>query len=253
MLRLRTSNSPRASSPAESELFRLAHAGDTEAREQLVNRFLGLAFQVARRYRRGSDSDDVKQVASLGLLKAIDRFDPERGFAFSTFAVPTIAGELKRHFRDTGWSVRVSRSLQERTLHVETAIEHLEPGLGRAPTTCELADHLLISEAEVLEALGAATSRQARPLELTSDDDENERVRPELAAIDKRYDRVDDLATVSAPFATLPTRDQRILRMRFTDDLTQREIAGKIGISQMHVSRLIRRSIDQLGAAVASQ
>jgi RNA polymerase sigma-B factor len=229
-----------------------AHAGDQQAREQLVQRFLPLARQLARRYHRGGEPlDDLIQVASLGLLKAIDRFDPTRVTAFSSFAVPTILGELKRHFRDKGWSVRVPRDLQELAVRLEPTTEALSREIGRAPTTAELADRLGVTVEQLLEAREAAGAYRAVSLDRPRDDDEDgDGIGAGFGVEDAGFAEAEDAATVQHLMRGLNDREREVLRLRFAEDLTQAEIGERIGVSQMHVSRIIRQAITQLQKAV---
>jgi RNA polymerase sigma-B factor len=230
-------------------LMRYRNGGDDVAREELVERFLPLARQLARRYARPNEPiDDLFQVASMGLLKAIDRFDPERGNAFSTFAVPTIVGELKRYFRDTGWAVHVPRPIQERIGQVNRAVTELSRDLGRSPTPHELARRIGASVEEVLEALEAAKAFDAISLDMPrgNGDDEGSAYAETVGERDARFEMVEYHAVIEPTMAALPDRDRLILRLRFERDLTQSEIAERLGISQMHVSRIIRRSLDRL-------
>jgi RNA polymerase sigma-B factor len=190
------------------------------------------------------------QVASMGLIKAIDRFDPERGTAFSTFAVPTILGELKRYFRDSGWAAHVPRGMQERAMHLEKSIEGLQRKLGRSPSAKEVAAHTHQSEEDVLEALEAQNAYDAISLEQhrSDDPDQGDTYADTLSTEEERYDLVEYQATIAPTLKALPPRDRLILHLRFTEDLTQSEIAERIGVSQMHVSRLIRRAVARLRA-----
>jgi RNA polymerase sigma-B factor len=232
-------------------LVRLHRHGDMAAREALVERFLPLARQLARRYQHGGEQlDDLVQVASLGLLKAIDRFDPARETAFSSFAVPTILGELKRHFRDKGWSVRVPRDLQELTVRVDRVTEQLARELGRAPTLAEVAERTGHSEEQVLEAREAAGAYRAVSLDRPRDDDEEGEgtVGAAMGTEDPGFGVAEDAATVQRLMRVLSEREREVLRLRFAEDLTQSEIGVRVGVSQMHVSRLIRQAISQLRA-----
>jgi RNA polymerase sigma-B factor len=222
--------------------------GDVAAREALVQRFLPLARQLARRYQRGSEPlDDLVQVASLGLLKAIDRFEPDRPTAFSSFAVPTILGELKRHFRDKGWSVRVPRDLQELAVRVERETEELARKLGRAPTSEEVAKHMNIPVEQVLEAREAAGAYRAVSLDRPREDEDEEAGLGESMGIeDPGFGRAEDIATIERLLDVLTEREREVLRLRFVEDLTQSEIGARIGVSQMHVSRLIRQAVVRL-------
>ena len=219
---------------------------DAATREALVDRYLPLARHLARRYRGRGDVDDLTQVASLGLLKAIERFDPDRGLAFSSFAVPTILGELKRYFRDRGWMVRVPRAVQELKLRLDTIIQTSTGELGRSPTAAELAERTGASIEEVLEALAAATAHFPDSLDRPMLEDGDDAVTHLAVSEERGYARVEDATVIDALLATLPERDRTILRLRFEDDLTQAEIGRLLDISQMHVSRIIRQSIATL-------
>jgi RNA polymerase sigma-B factor len=228
-------------------MFARARAGDGRARDALVERFMPMARSVARGFFKGaSEQDDVLQVAALALVKAIDRYDPSYGTAFSSFAIPTISGELKRFFRDVGWGMRVPRALQELSLSVEGAIAEIEPALGRPPTTSEIATYLRVSSEAVVEAVEISHIRAIGPYdELGFNAEEGPRPRT-LGAEDPGYALVDDLATIGPAFTSLPAREQEILRLRFGRDMTQAEIAAQLGVSQMQISRLIRRALDTL-------
>jgi RNA polymerase sigma-B factor len=230
-------------------LVRYHREGDPAAREQLVNRFLPLARQLARRYQRGGEQlDDLVQVASLGLLKAIDRFDPARETAFSSFAVPTILGELKRHFRDKGWAVRVPRDLQELAVKVDRVADEMSRELGRAPTPAEIAERTGTSLEQVLEAREASAAYRAVSLDRprTDEEDEGESYADAVGAEDPGYRLAEDAATVQRLMRALSDREREVLRLRFEEDLTQSEIGQRVGVSQMHVSRLIRQSVARL-------
>jgi RNA polymerase sigma-B factor len=234
----------------ERELFLSYYSsGDVAAREELIRRTLPLARRLAGRYaRRAEPIDDLMQVASVGLIKAVDRFDPTLGLAFSSFAVPSILGELKRHFRDHGWAARVPRPMQERVLRVNAAVETLSSELGRAPKPREVAAATGESLEDVLEAMEAATAHSAVSLDapLGSDGDENATYADSVGQIDQRLELVEDRTVVDATMRALPEREQQVLFLRFNEDLTQAEIAERIGVSQMHVSRLIRRALERL-------
>jgi RNA polymerase sigma-B factor len=229
-------------------LERYHRGGDPAARDALVERFLPLARGLARRYQSGGEPlEDLEQVASLALLKAVDRFDPSRPTAFSSFAVPTILGELKRHFRDRGWSVRVPRDLQETAVRVERVTHEITRDLGRAPTPAEIGSHLGVTAERVLEAREAAGAYRAISLDRPHDDaEEPEQVSDSIGVEDPGFDLAEDAATVERLMAVLGEREREVLRLRFVEDLTQSEIGRRIGVSQMHVSRLIRHSIAQL-------
>ncbi len=227
-----------------------ARKGDTQAREALIAEHLPLARALARRYRRGAESlDDLIQVASVGLIKAVDRFDPDRGHSFSTFAQPTIVGELLRHFRDTGWGVHVARGTQELALKVRSAAEAIETETGISPTPRQLAERVGADLEAVVEALGALQNRAALSLATPAghDDDGDATLADTLGDEEAGYDQAEARAMLGPALRCLPAREQRILRMRFVDDLTQSEIATEIGVSQMQISRLLRQSLDKLG------
>jgi RNA polymerase sigma-B factor len=229
-------------------LQRYRDTRDPLAREALVDRFLPLARQLARRYQRGGEPlDDLTQVASLGLLKAIDRFDPQRDTAFSSFAVPTILGELKRHFRDRGWSVRVPRDLQELSVRVDRVTDNLSRGLGRAPTPEEIGAEIGVTAEQVLEAREAAGAYRAVSLDRPrEEEDEGEPVADHLGIEDPGFGVAEDAATVQRLMLVLSDREREVLRLRFSEDLTQSEIGIRVGVSQMHVSRLLRQAIARL-------
>src|SRR4051812_21257131 len=234
-------------------LVRYHQHGDLVAREQLVLRFLPLARQLAARYRgSGETQEDLVQVACLGLLKAVDRFEPDRGHAFTKYAVPTMLGELKRHFRDKGWSVRVPRAKQELVMKVSEALGRLPGKLGRSPRPRDVAEALGVSVEEVLEAMEAATAYEAASLDAPrsgDDRDDGWTLGESVASNERGYELVDTGEALGGTLRAMPERDRMILRLRFEHDLTQAEIASRLGISQMHVSRLLRRSLDRLEAA----
>jgi RNA polymerase sigma-B factor len=233
-------------------LERYHRGGDPAARAALVERFLPLARQLARRYQRaGEPLDDLIQVASLGLIKAIDRFDPARQTAFSSFAVPTILGELKRHFRDKGWSVRVPRDLQELAVKVDRVADEMTRELGRAPTPQEIGERVSATPEQVLEAREAAAAYRAVSLDRprTEDEEDGDNFADTFGADDPGYDLAESAATVQRLMRVLSEREREVLRLRFEEDLTQSEIGERVGVSQMHVSRLIRQSIARLRAA----
>jgi RNA polymerase sigma-B factor len=240
---------PRNQSEELAAFRRLRETGDPVLRDELIERALPLAHQVARRYIRGGEPfDDLLQVARLGLCKAVDRFDASRDVAFSTYAVPTMVGEIKRHFRDTGWAIHLPRSLQERVLKVEQAEKTVSGRLGRNPTVAELAEHTHFTEEEVLEAMEASHAYEARSLDAPAptEDDDGRTAGETIGDEDTRFELVNDLRAVGTALKTLPVRERRILHMRFMQDMTQSEIADRIGVSQMQVSRLLRRALRQL-------
>jgi RNA polymerase sigma-B factor len=235
----------------EQRLLRRYRDGDLRAREELARGFMPLACRLASRYRRtGEAQEDLEQVAYLGLLKAIDRYDPDLG-PFARYAVPNILGELKRHFRDKGWGVHVPRSLQERVLKVGEATEQLYGRLGRSPSPSDIAKHTGYTVEEVLEALdaGSAYTPAALDAPYAGDEDGARTLGDSLGAEDARYELVELGHTVAPAFRALPEREREILRLRFMEDLTQAEVAKRMGISQMHVSRLLSRSLDRLSEA----
>jgi RNA polymerase sigma-B factor len=221
---------------------------DPVDREDMVRRYMPLATQAARRYAGGSEPyEDLLQVACLALVRAIDRFDPGRGVAFSSFAVPTISGEIKRHYRDRTWAVRVPRQLQDLAVAATTERERLSAELGRSPTARELAERLDISECTLAEALCAGDAYDATSLEVPRSDTGSELpLRDTLPYHERGYDRADDREQVARLLRTLSWRDREIVRMRFEEDLTQREIGQRVGVSQMHVSRILREAIAAL-------
>lgn len=231
------------------ELFvRWTKHRDVPARDTLIERFLPLARKLARRYVGSNEPyEDLVQVASLGLVKAVERFDPGRGFAFTSFAVPTIVGELKRYFRDAGWALHVDRSAQERARRISEARRVVRSRQGRSPTVPELAEYLECSEEEVLEGLQAAEAYDTISLDAPGRGDNDSVPRLDtLGGEDDRLGLIDDQATVFAAAQRLPERERRILYLRFGEDLTQAEIADRVGVSQMQVSRLLRKSVKRL-------
>jgi RNA polymerase sigma-B factor len=235
-----------------AELFhRWCTHRDPRARDELVERFLPLARKLAHRYRGAHEPiEDLFQVASLGLVKAVDRFDLSRGTAFSSFAVPTILGELKRYFRDCGWSVHVPRGAQEQALKVEEAQQTLTTKRGRPPTVPELAEYLELGVQEVLEALETAGAHHAASLDAphTDEDGGNATLGSLFGAEDERFRLVEDGLTITAAARQLPLHERRVLQLRFLEDLTQTQIAERIGVSQMQVSRILRRALSRLNA-----
>lgn len=218
----------------------------------LVRRYRPLARKLALRYARGSEPvDDLEQIAALGLVKAIERFDPGRGFAFSSFAVPTILGELKRSFRDTAWSARVPRALQELVAEVRTATDDFAATAGRAPTVSELTAATGHSSEDVVEALQAAQA--LNPLSMDahrggSEGDEDRAFIDRLGGEDDGYERVEDRAAIQSALPALTSVQREVLDLRFSEQLKQSEIAARLGISQMQVSRVLRAALERLGA-----
>jgi len=237
----------------EPLLHRYRSSGDPAAREEIVVRFLPLARELARRYFRPSvPAEDLVQVASLALVKAVDRFDPERGTTFRAFAIPTILGELKRYFRDSAWALHVPRSTQEHALAVSSATEQLTNRSGRSPTVHELAGYLELSQEEVLDALQAGqayawTSLDA-PTPPSGEPSNDRNLEDVLGAEDERFELIDAKLAVADAARSLPATERRILHMRFVEELTQSEIGARLGVSQMQISRLLQRTLAQLRA-----
>ncbi|WTL50660.1 RNA polymerase sigma factor SigF [Streptomyces sp. NBC_01497] len=218
-----------------------------DLRNRLVRMHLPLVEHLARRFRnRGEPLDDLTQVATIGLIKSVDRFDPDRGVEFSTYATPTVVGEIKRHFRDKGWAVRVPRRLQELRLSLTTATAELSQQHGRSPTVHELAERLGISEEEVLEGLESANAYSTLSLDVPDTDDESPAVADTLGAEDEALEGVEYRESLKPLLEDLPPREKRILLLRFFGNMTQSQIAQEVGISQMHVSRLLARTLAQL-------
>ena len=255
VLRRKECNRADARETERQLLIRYHHSGDLMAREELVERFLPLARDLALRYTYTDEPfDDLLQVASLGLIKAIDRFEPGRGTKFTSYAAPTILGELKRHFRDKGWALHVPRDLQERTLAVSRETEILSKTLGRSPKVSEVANTLGCSVEAVLEAQEAAASYEAQSLDAsTARDDKEAAPRVDmLGGEDSAYELVESRDAIASTWRALPDVERKVLELRFMHDLTQREIGDQIGYSQMHVSRLLRRALTRLETAAAA-
>ncbi|GAA3058937.1 RNA polymerase sigma factor SigF [Kitasatospora albolonga] len=224
-------------------------------RSSLVELNLSLVRFAMRRFTAHRESaEDLLQVGAVGLIKAIDRFDPDRGVEFTTFAIPTILGEIRRHFRDTTWAVHVPRRLQELRLALAKAQDHLAHHLDRAPTVAELAEHLGLTQEEVIEGLGAANAHSADSLDLPvgPDEDAGGALAARLGGSDTRLGLVDDLVSLQPLIAALPERERLILSMRFTQELTQSQIGERLGLSQMHVSRLLSRTLAKLRRGLES-
>ena len=227
-----------------AELF--ARRPDPDAREQLAKEFLPLAEYFARRFSgRGEPVDDLTQTASLGLLNAIDRFDPERGVPFSTYAAATIVGELKRHFRDRGWALRVPRNVQETAILVNRTVSTLWQDLGRAPTGAEIATSADITQDDVLQALDALQAYTTDSLDAPTGDSSSSAVES-IGGEDRSFQLSEDWLSLAPALRDLPERERTILYLRFFEGKTQTEIAEEMGISQMHVSRLVSQSLEKL-------
>ncbi|GAA0282815.1 SigB/SigF/SigG family RNA polymerase sigma factor [Cryptosporangium japonicum] len=239
---------------ASHELFRRLHAcapGSAEwrtHRDELVRRHLPLAHYLVRRFAgRGEPMDDLVQVATIGLIKAVDRFDLERGVEFSTYATPTVVGEVKRHFRDRGWAIRVPRRMQEHTLAVSRATGDLFGRLSRSPTIAELAGYTHLTEEEVLEAIGSAHAYTTVSLDVElADDSPGGAAHPAAGDAQAALENVEHRASLRPLLSRLSSRERQILALRFFANMTQSEIAAEIGVSQMHVSRLLSRTLAHL-------
>jgi RNA polymerase sigma-B factor len=242
----------------DRELF-LRHQRDRDpvAREALVQRFMPLARQLARRYQRADEPlEDLVQVAALGLIKAIDRFSPEREVAFSSYAVPTILGELKRHFRDRTWAVRVPRDLQELSLKVDRAVGELSRESHKQPSVAQIAERVGASEEGVLEALEASGAYRATSFDAPragGEDDAGDSLGDAVGHTDLGFGLAEDRATLDRLMQAIGPREREVLRLRFVEDMTQAEIGERIGVSQMQISRLIRQSLSRLRSAADSE
>jgi RNA polymerase sigma-B factor len=240
----------------DRDLLRRYHEqGDRAARAQLIERYMSLVRSLARRYAsRGEQLDDLVQIGAIGLIKAIDRFDINRGVELTTYATPNIIGEIKRHFRDHGWAVRVPRGLQELSIQLMRVVEQLTGELSRSPTIAELAEATGASEEEVLEAL--ETGRAYSPLSLSvgssGDDDELDPLES-IGGEEHGYEISEDRALLEPGMRVLDARERMILQLRFYEGLTQSQIAQRVGISQMHVSRLIRRALEKARNEIAPE
>ena len=236
-------------------LRRYHEHGDLQAREQLIEQYMSLVRSLARRYSyRGEQLDDLVQIGSIGLIKAIDRFDINRGVELTTYATPNIIGEIKRHFRDRGWAVRVPRGLQELNVRLSKLIEQLTVQLSRSPTILELAKAAGVDEEDVLEALESGRAYSSLSLSTGGGTEDGEELDPleSLGEIEHQYEVSEDRAVLAPGFRVLDERERKILQLRFFDGLTQSQIAQQVGISQMHVSRLIRRSLEKIRDEIAA-
>jgi len=239
----------------EALLAAFAERPDPQLREALVERFLPLARSIARRYARGSEPlDDLVQVASVGLLKALDRYSPDRGVAFSSYAVPTIAGELRRYFRDRTWSVRPPRGLQERALAVEKSTAELTNRLGRSPTVRQIGQALELEDEEVLEAMQALRAGHATSLSSPrgSEDEGDQTLGDTLGSEEEGYALAEHRVVYEQLADTLTPRERLVVELRFGEDLTQEEIGKRVGVSQMQVSRVLRQALAKLEAQARS-
>lgn len=232
------------------ELFRrYKEEGDEEAREQLIVSHINLVRYIAAKFKnRGEPLDDLIQVGTIGLIKAIDRFDPSRGLEFTTYATPTIMGEIKRHFRDKGWTIRVPRRLQELSAKVNSATDELTARLQRSPSIEEVAEYLGTTADEVLEAMESSSAYSSVPLEAQggNEDDDAPSVIDRYASVDGDLEASDDRIVLEEVIGEFPEADQQAIRMRFIDGMTQVEIAKRLGISQVQVSRMLRRALRRI-------
>ena len=236
-------------------LRRYHEEGDLQAREQLIEQYMSLVRSLARRYSyRGEQLDDLVQIGAIGLIKAIDRFDLDRGVELTTYATPNIIGEIKRHFRDRGWAVRVPRGLQELNVQLSKLIETLTVQLARSPTVPELAKAAGVEEEEVLEALESGRAYSSLSLSQGGGNEDGDEIDPleMLGEIEHQYEVSEDRAILAPGFKALDDRERAILHLRFFEGLTQSQIAAQIGISQMHVSRLIRRALEKIREEIAA-
>jgi RNA polymerase sigma-B factor len=235
-------------------LKRYHEQGDLQAREQLIEQYMSLVRSLARRYSyRGEQLEDLVQIGAIGLIKAIDRFDLERGVELTTYATPNIIGEIKRHFRDKGWSVRVPRGLQELNVQLSRLVEQLTVQLGRSPTIPELAKAAGVQEEEVLEALESGRAYTSLSLSVGGGGGDDDDLDPleSIGTEEHQYEVSEDRAVLAPGFKALDERERKILQLRFFEGLTQSQIAQQVGISQMHVSRLIRRSLEKIRETIA--
>jgi RNA polymerase sigma-B factor len=235
-------------------LRRYHEDGDLQAREQLIEQYMSLVRSLARRYSyRGEQLEDLVQIGAIGLIKAIDRFDLDRGVELTTYATPNIIGEIKRHFRDKGWSVRVPRGLQELNVQLSRLVEQLTVQLARSPTIPELAKAAGVEEEQVLEALESGRAYTSLSLSAGGGGGDDDDLDPleSLGTEEHEYEVSEDRALLAPGFKALDERERTILQLRFFDGLTQSQIAQQVGISQMHVSRLIRRSLEKIRETIA--
>jgi len=235
-------------------LRRYHEEGDLQAREELIEQYMSLVRSLARRYSyRGEQLEDLVQIGAIGLIKAIDRFDLDRGVELTTYATPNIIGEIKRHFRDKGWAVRVPRGLQELNVQLSRLVEQLTVQLGRSPTIPELAKAAGVQEEEVLEALESGRAYTSLSLSVGGGGGDDDDLDPleSIGTEEHQYEVSEDRAVLAPGFKALDERERKILQLRFFEGLTQSQIAQQVGISQMHVSRLIRRSLEKIRETIA--
>jgi RNA polymerase sigma-B factor len=241
----------------DRELWRkFSQSGDPAIREELVRRYMPFAKRLALRYRGASESfDDLLQVANLGLLNAVDRFDPERGIPFTAFASPTILGELKRHFRDRVWTVRVPRGLHDRMAEVDKAVTELTKELQRSPSIGEIAARLELEQTDVLEVMEANHNRRPLSLDRPAGSEDSDEAPPAewIGTEDEGFELVEGRIALDAALPYLSERERKVLHLRFVEDMTQSQIADQIGHSQMHVSRILRRALARIRERVNQQ
>jgi RNA polymerase sigma-B factor len=244
---MRVDEHPQPHTEDRELLRRYQEGGDIAAREELIARHLPLVRSLARRYaNRGEPLDDIEQVGAIGLIKAIDRFDLERQVSLATYATPTVVGEIKRHFRDKGWAIRVPRALQELNAAISRTIERLTVRQGRSPTIAEIAREVEATPEEVLEALEVGSAYSTVSLSSGPGGEEELDPMETIGEEDTGYERTEDRAALAPALASLPEREREILRMRFEEGLPQTQIAQRVGLSQMHVSRLIRKALAEV-------
>ena len=238
----------------DSTLLRRYQTGhDLAARDELVRKYLPLIRALARRYSYTSEPlDDLCQVGAVGLCKAIDRYRPDGGASFKAYAVPTIVGELRRHFRDTGWAIHIPRSLQERARKLGIALNELSGRLGRSPTIAELAEYTELSREAVIDGLEVRMAYDTSSLDAPNQVDDDASLTARLGADDDALEMVEYHAVLERTMRALPERERLLLHLRFNEDLSQSEIARRVGVSQMHVSRLLRRAVERLQAVAAA-
>jgi RNA polymerase sigma-B factor len=236
-----------ANRDVDSLLIAYHRSGDQDARERILVELMPLVRALASRYAgRGEPLEDLVQVGALGLIKAVDRFDVDRGVEFSSYAVPTIVGEIRRHFRDKAWAMHVPRRLKELSVRLSRVLDELTTELGRSPTVAELAKATGVEEEDVIDALDSAHAYSTRSLQAPFDDDGDDNLFDKLGVEEQGYADIEDTALVTAGLSVLDERERRIVELRFFDEMTQSQIAAELGISQMHVSRLLRRALTNM-------
>jgi RNA polymerase sigma-B factor len=236
-----------ANRDVDSLLIAYHRSGDQDARERILVELMPLVRALASRYAgRGEPLEDLVQVGALGLIKAVDRFDVDRGVEFSSYAVPTIVGEIRRHFRDKAWAMHVPRRLKELSVRLSRVLDELTTELGRSPTVAELAEATGVEEEDVIDALDSAHAYSTRSLQAPFDDDGDDNLFDKLGVEEQGYADIEDTALVTAGLSVLDERERRIVELRFFDEMTQSQIAAELGISQMHVSRLLRRALTNM-------